>query len=65
MATKHDSTRAQENLWVTQQNLARAKGARPYQQKARKPKVVAPPPAPSTPKATDAGETSPPEKTEG
>lgn len=29
MASKHDAKRARENMWVTQQNLARAKGGRP------------------------------------
>jgi hypothetical protein len=40
MATKHDSSRAQANLWVAHQNMARAKGARPFQPKAQKPMIA-------------------------
>ena len=52
MAAKHDNKHARANMWVTHQNLARAKGGYPgYQFKERKiptvPKaavVPAPPP---------------------
>ena len=37
MAAKHDGKHARANMWVTHQNLARAKGGRPhYQFKERK-----------------------------
>lgn len=47
MASKHDAKRARENMWVTQQNLARAKGGRPlYEHKQRRP-LPAPKAAPA------------------
>lgn len=54
MATKHDAKRAQANMWVTHQNLARAKGQKAYQPKprvpaAKKPAPAAPPAEPATP----------------
>lgn len=65
MATKHDSTRAQANLWVAQQNLARMKGARPYQSKPRKKPVFATAAAPVTEaQQTDTPATPPAGKTE-
>ena len=43
MTAKFDAKRARENMWVTHQNLARAKGGRPgYQFKERK--APGPPP---------------------
>jgi hypothetical protein len=37
VTAKFDAKRARENMWVTHQNLARAKGGRPlYQPKPRK-----------------------------
>ena len=40
MTAKHDGRHAANNLWVTQQNLARAKGGRPqYEAKPRGPKA--------------------------
>ena len=52
MAAKHDGKHARANMWVTHQNLARAKGGRPhYQYKERKITSV-PKPVPSAePKA--------------
>ena len=49
MAAKFDAKRARENMWVTHQNLARAKGGRPlYQFKERKiPRLPKPAPAPA------------------
>jgi hypothetical protein len=45
MAAKHDGKRARENIWVTQQNLARQKGGRPpYQAPPKKPKPTKPEP---------------------
>lgn len=42
MAAKHDGKRARENMWVTHQNLAKAKGGRPlYMPKPPKTGVVA------------------------
>lgn len=32
MTAKFDAKRARENMWVTQQNLARQKGGRPHRQ---------------------------------
>lgn len=32
MAAKHDGKHARANMWVTQQNLAKAKGGRPHRQ---------------------------------
>ncbi len=49
MAAKHDGKRAAANMWVTQQNLARAKGGRPkYQAPVKKGKKT---PAPETAKS--------------
>jgi hypothetical protein len=49
MAAKHDGKKARENMWVTHQNLARAKGgSRGYQFKERVP------PKPTAPKAAAA-----------
>ena len=46
MAAKHDGKRASANMWVTHQNLARAKGGRPqYQPPVKKGKKAAPAPA--------------------
>jgi hypothetical protein len=48
MAAKHDGKRAQANMWVTHQNLARQKGGRPaYQAPVKKAKKAAPAPAPT------------------
>ena len=46
MATKHDAKRAQANMWVTHQNLARAKGQKAYQPRPRVQAVKKPAPAP-------------------
>ena len=43
MASKHDGKRAQANMWVTHQNLARAKGARPFAPKPKKASAKAAP----------------------
>lgn len=45
MATKHDAKRAQANMWVTHQNLARAKGQKAYQPRPRVPAAKKPAPA--------------------
>lgn len=37
MAAKHDAKKARANMWVTHQNLARAKGGRPGFQFTPKP----------------------------
>lgn len=51
MAAKHDAKKARANMWVTHQNLARAKGGRPgFQFQPRPPR----PPAPAQAKATPA-----------
>lgn len=61
MAAKFDGKHARANMWVTHQNLARAKGGRPgYQFQERKtpraPKgtSVVPPASAAEPKAADA-----------
>ena len=50
MAAKHDAKRAREHMWVTRQNLARAKGGRPHYEHKEKASLVkkgpgAPPPS--------------------
>ncbi len=56
MASKHDAKAARANMWVTHQNLARAKGGRPGFQHKPKPPVprapaTKPVPAPEAPAA--------------
>jgi hypothetical protein len=46
VAAKHDGKHARANMWVTHQNLARAKGGRPhYQYKEKAARVAKAPPA--------------------
>ncbi len=46
MAAKHDGKRAAANMWVTHQNLARAKGGRPQYKQPVKKGLQAPPKEP-------------------
>jgi hypothetical protein len=67
VAAKHDGKHARANMWVTHQNLARAKGGRPgYQFKAKKvftaKQVAAKPSAASNP--AEAVATPPPSSAE-
>jgi hypothetical protein len=48
VASQHDGKRARENMWVTHQNLARARGGRTYQPKPRAPKAAPVKGAPTT-----------------
>ena len=58
MAAKHDGKRAAANMWVTYQNLARAKGGRPqYQQPVKKGKKSPPQPKEAEEKAEAKAET--------
>lgn len=53
MAAKFDGKHARANMWVTHQNLAKAKGGRPlYQPPPRKPRVAPPAPKPAVPAAS-------------
>lgn len=57
MTAKYDGKHARQHMWVTHQNLAKAKGGRPhYQQKEKAPLVKkdpgAPPPS-AEPKPAD------------
>jgi hypothetical protein len=56
VASQHDGKRARENMWVTHQNLARARGGKQYLPKPRKPRA---PLAGATPKVADAAATPP------
>jgi hypothetical protein len=55
VAAKHDGKHARANMWVTHQNLAKAKGGRPlYQPKDRKVPFLPKPVASHDPKPVEA-----------